>query len=153
MEEFRPHLKDRLRRAFRAAGEQELMRRARAPEQITRIRQIEEQTRTRTHRAERLYRQLYDTRVTREMKRLMSERAAFRKDLKFSRSASDGFDGVSLRFAAERATRQRQEQLLARIRQVGEDQKRAVVGLPERKRHPQRPERLHRIFQRTQERS
>lgn len=152
MEPFRPHLKDRLRRAFRAAGEQELMRRVQRPEQITRIRQIEEQALTRKHRAERLYRELYEARVVREMKRLINERAALKRDFKFSRSASDGFDGVSLRFAAERATRQRQEQLLARIRQVANEQKRAVVGLPERTRQ-QQPERLRQAFARTQERS
>ena len=152
MEPFRPHLKDRLRRAFRTAGEQELMRRAQRPEQITRIRRIEELALTRTHRAERLFRELYEARVVREMKRLINDRAALKRDFKFSRNASDAFDGVSLRFAAERAARQRQEQLLARIRQVAHEQKRAVVGLPERKRQ-QQPERLRQVFTRTQERS
>lgn len=152
MEPFRPHLKDRLRRAFRAAGEQELMRRVQRPEQITRIRRIEEQALTRKHRAERLFRELYDARVTREMKRLINERAALKRDFKFSRIGTDAFDGVSLRFAAERAARQRQEQLLARIRQVANEQKRAVVGLPERNRQ-QQPERLRQVFQRTRERS
>ena len=152
MEPFRPHLKDRLRRAFRAAGEQELMRRVQRPEQITRIRRIEEQALTRKHRAERLFRELYDARVAREMKRLINERAALKRDFKFSRIGTDAFDGVSLRFAAERAARQRQEQLLARIRQVANEQKRAVVGLPERNRQ-QQPERLRQVFQRTRERS
>ena len=152
MEPFRPHLKDRLRRAFHAAGEQDLMRRIQRPEQITRIRRIEEQALTRTNRTERLFRELYEARVVREMKRLINERAALKREFKFSRIGTDAFDGVSLRFAAERAARQRQEQLLARIRQVANEQKRAVVGLPERNRQ-QQPERLRQIFQRTQERS
>ena len=151
MEPFRPHLKDRLRRAFRTAGEQELMRRAQRPEQITRIRRIEELALTRTHRAERLFRELYEARVVREMQRLINDRAALKKDFKFSRIGTDAFDGVALRLTAERAARQRQEQLLARIRQVAHEQKRAVVGLPERKRQ-QQPERLRQVFARTQER-
>lgn len=152
MNPFRPHLKDRLRQAFREGSERDLMRRAHGLEEITRIRQIAERTVVRINRAEHLFRELYQARIVREMKRLMNERAALRKDLKFSRIGSDAFDGVSLGHAAERAARQRQEQLIARIRQAAEQQKRAVVGLSDRRRGQVR-EPLRAVFARTRERS
>lgn len=152
MDPFRPHLKDRLRRAFREGSEQELMRRARTPDEITRIRKIAERAAIRINRAEHLFRELYEARISRETKRLMNERAALKRELKFSGVRSDAFDGVSLRHAAERAARQRQEQLVARIRQAADQQKRAVVGLPERKKG-QVQEPLRAVFERTRQRS
>lgn len=153
MEEYRPHLKDRLRRAFVKASEQEIMRRVRAPEQLTRLREIEERAQLRMHRAERLFRQVYDARVSREMRRIMNERASFKRELRFMRIGSDVFDQLSLRHAGERAARRRQEQLMARIRQAADREKRAVVGLPERTRHRAPPERLRQVFERARERS
>ncbi|AHB49966.1 hypothetical protein W911_04740 [Hyphomicrobium nitrativorans NL23] len=152
MESFRPHLKDRLRRAFREGSEQELMRRARTPDQITRIREIGERSATRINRAQHLFRELYEARIGRETKRLMNERAALKRELKLSGIRSDAFDGVSLRHAAERAARQRQEQLVARIRQASDQQKRAVVGLPDRRNGNVR-EPLRAVFERTRQRS
>ncbi|HRO48945.1 MAG TPA: hypothetical protein PLW75_02290 [Hyphomicrobium sp.] len=82
----------------------------------------------------------------------MNERASLKKELKVSRIGSDAFDGVLLRHAAERAARQRQEQLIARIRQAADQQKRAVVGLSDRRRGQVR-EPLRVVFERTHDRS
>ena len=153
MDEFRPHLRDRLRRAFVKATEQAIVQRVKAPEQLTRLREIEERARVLTHRAERLCRKLYDVRVAREMRRIINDRAQVRKDLKFQQSRGDAFDQVSLRYAAERAARQRQEQLMARIRAEAQKQKRAVVDRPERPRARDGPVRLRREFDRVRERS
>lgn len=152
MDSFRPHLKDRLRHAFREGSDRDLIRRARGPEEITRIRQIAERAIVRINRAECLFRDLYQARIGREIKRLMNERASLKKELKVSRIGSDAFDGVLLRHAAERAARQRQEQLIARIRQAADQQKRAVVGLSDRRRGQVR-EPLRVVFERTHDRS
>ena len=79
MDSFRPHLKDRLRHAFREGSDRDLIRRARGPEEITRIRQIAERAIVRINRSECLFRGLYESRIGREVNRLMMERASFRK--------------------------------------------------------------------------
>lgn len=151
MADYLPHMQNRLREAFDKANERELMARVK-PQDLERIRKIGEQTITRLNRADELFRKLYPERVNRELKRLIDERASLARDFRPHGIPTDAFNLQALRVAAERMARQRQRNLLARIRSSAEIRKAEIAGVPERVRADGGRRQVARAFDRVRDR-
>ena len=145
---YRPHLRDRLKRAFDRGVQPEILKRLQTNDQRQRAVEITKQAWELREKARTDHREKYDVRVKHMVAKVRDEWTRPNRELKPYFAYRDRLDASDLRMEAEKRVRRRYEQLVARIDAGERLQLARLAGLPERS----VPERSHRVSERTRER-